>query len=59
MGRSLGLEVVAEGVETPEQLAIVRECECHLAQGFYLCRPQPPDVLAPKLAAGAEHQVLH
>ena len=59
LGCSLGLEVVAEGVETPEQLALVRDCSCHFAQGFYLCRPLPPDELAPKLMAGVDHQVLH
>ena len=33
MGRSLGMEVVAEGVESAAQLAFLRENRCHLAQG--------------------------
>ena len=34
-----GLRVVAEGVETPEQLELMRELECDRAQGFLLGRP--------------------
>jgi len=41
MGRSLGMQVVAEGVETPEQLEIVRASGCDRAQGFLLGRPHP------------------
>lgn len=33
------LLVVAEGVETLEQLAVLRELKCHLAQGFYFTQP--------------------
>ncbi len=33
MGRNLGLEVVAEGIETPQQLASLRKLNCHLGQG--------------------------
>ena len=33
MGHSLGLDVVAEGVELPSQLQFLRECQCDLAQG--------------------------
>jgi EAL domain-containing protein (putative c-di-GMP-specific phosphodiesterase class I) len=35
----LGESVVAEGIETPEQLARVREIGCDLAQGFLFARP--------------------
>jgi diguanylate cyclase len=38
MGQSLGLEIVAEGVETAEQLAIVTQLGCQYAQGFYFSR---------------------
>ncbi|MDY7115227.1 EAL domain-containing protein [Halomonas sp. SSL-5] len=41
IGHRLGLEVVAEGVETLEQLTLIREMRCDLVQGFYLFRPMP------------------
>ncbi|HEV7654051.1 MAG TPA: EAL domain-containing protein [Mycobacteriales bacterium] len=41
LGRSLGLTVVAEGVETPEQLALVRDARCDAVQGFLVSRPLP------------------
>jgi diguanylate cyclase (GGDEF)-like protein/PAS domain S-box-containing protein len=43
MAHSLGLDVVAEGVETEGQLAIVRSTGCAYAQGFLLGRPVPID----------------
>ena len=50
MARALGLEIVAEGVETADQLAAVRSLGCHQAQGFYFMPPLPaeevPGVLA-------------
>lgn len=39
MGNALGLVVVGEGVETPEQLELLEELGCHAAQGFLLGRP--------------------
>ncbi len=43
MGHGLGLEVIAEGVETAEQLAILRELGCDIIQGYYYSRPLPAD----------------
>lgn len=43
VGRELELEVIAEGVETEEQLVTVREIGCDLAQGFYFAEPQPAE----------------
>ena len=37
----LGLETVAEGVETAQQFAFLREHGCQMAQGYYLSRPVP------------------
>jgi diguanylate cyclase (GGDEF)-like protein/PAS domain S-box-containing protein len=39
LAHGLGLEVIAEGVETREQLALLRELGCELAQGFYIAAP--------------------
>lgn len=41
LGHSLGLEVVAEGVETPEQAAALASLGCNTLQGFYFSRPSP------------------
>ncbi len=41
MGKAMGLEVVAEGVETDQQYAIVRRLGCDLAQGYFIARPMP------------------
>ncbi len=43
LGRSLNVPVLAEGVETASQLAILREEGCDEAQGYLLGRPQPID----------------
>lgn len=39
MGKSLHMRVVAEGVETREQLLFLREHDCTEAQGYYFSRP--------------------
>jgi EAL domain-containing protein (putative c-di-GMP-specific phosphodiesterase class I) len=43
LGTSLGIETTAEGVETAEQFAMVRQQGCTEAQGYYLSRPRPAD----------------
>jgi diguanylate cyclase (GGDEF)-like protein len=47
MGRSLNMSVVAEGIQTREQLAFLQAHHCPEGQGFYFARP----VLAPQLAS--------
>lgn len=41
MGQGLGLTVVAEGIETPEQLQVLREHGCTYGQGYLIGRPMP------------------
>ncbi|MFA9269798.1 MAG: EAL domain-containing protein, partial [Baekduiaceae bacterium] len=41
MAAALGLDVVAEGIEDVEQLRIVRELGCQVAQGYLFARPMP------------------
>lgn len=45
IGHSLGLEVVAEGVETREAWNVLGDWGCDLAQGFYVAGPRPADEL--------------
>jgi diguanylate cyclase (GGDEF)-like protein/PAS domain S-box-containing protein len=45
MAQGLGMQVVAEGVETAGQKQFLIEQGCDLAQGYYFCRPQPLEVL--------------
>ncbi|MHB9017126.1 MAG: putative bifunctional diguanylate cyclase/phosphodiesterase [Burkholderiales bacterium] len=52
MGRSLKHSVIAEGVETREQYAYLRDQQCDEGQGYYFGHPVPPDLLAPLLQAG-------
>lgn len=46
MAHNLGLNVVAEGVETNETLAILCELGCDVAQGFLFSKPLPPEMFA-------------
>ena len=46
MGRSLGLRVIAEGVETQDQLEFLKAHHCDEAQGYLFSRPVPPQQFA-------------
>jgi len=45
LGHELGMCVVAEGVETREQLDLLRQSGCDCAQGYFFSRPLPPEEL--------------
>ena len=64
LGHSLGLRVVAEGVENYATLALLSRCGCDLVQGYFIDVPRPADELAflelpagdrPSKAARADH----
>jgi EAL domain-containing protein (putative c-di-GMP-specific phosphodiesterase class I) len=44
LGAALDLKVVAEGIETPEQIAALRAFGCELGQGFYYGMPTDADL---------------
>jgi diguanylate cyclase (GGDEF)-like protein len=46
IGRAADLGVVAEGVETEDQLNLLRECGCRFVQGYLLGRPAPPEQIS-------------
>jgi EAL domain-containing protein (putative c-di-GMP-specific phosphodiesterase class I) len=45
MARALGLTVVAEGVETPQQFRHLQTLECLRAQGYFFAKPMAPETL--------------
>lgn len=51
LGRNLGIKVVAEGVETPEQAMTLRAQGCEYGQGYLFCRPTPSEEI-PALLRG-------
>ncbi|MEH6565459.1 MAG: EAL domain-containing protein [Halopseudomonas sp.] len=56
LGKTLGLKIVAEGVETAEQQELLTRLGCNTLQGFYLGRPVAADELLPNLAAAIARQ---
>jgi diguanylate cyclase (GGDEF)-like protein len=61
LARSLGLEAIAEGVETEQQRAMLEAYGCHEIQGYLISHPVPPDELGsflPPARAGAATAVV-
>jgi diguanylate cyclase (GGDEF)-like protein/PAS domain S-box-containing protein len=56
MAHSLGMQVVAEGVETVEQLAFLQKRQCELIQGYLFSRPLPLPLLIEKLKSEGNTQ---
>jgi diguanylate cyclase len=51
MGKTLGLGLIAEGVETADQAERLQSLGCRFAQGFYFSRPVPADEIQRMLHA--------
>jgi EAL domain-containing protein (putative c-di-GMP-specific phosphodiesterase class I) len=59
MGKSLKQRVIAEGVETRQQLEFLREQHCNGGQGYYFCRPLVAHKFADLLATGLIKTVIN
>ncbi len=59
LGKNLGLDVIAEGVETEPQLDYLRNQGCDIAQGYLYARPEEPETLGPWLAANQRISATH
>jgi diguanylate cyclase (GGDEF)-like protein len=55
LGRNLGLKVMAEGVETEDQVAFLKEAGCHHAQGFFFSHPIESDKILPLIRKHQEN----
>ena len=58
MAQALGMGVIAEGVETTEQLAALRALSCDLVQGYLFAQPETPEVAGTRVDADALAGVL-
>ena len=46
MAHTLNLKVIAEGTETENQIRVLQQLNCEMAQGYFFSRPAPPEVIA-------------
>jgi EAL domain-containing protein (putative c-di-GMP-specific phosphodiesterase class I) len=58
LARSLGMATVAEGVEAPDQAAVLRNLECTIGQGYHFARPQEPAAITQLVHAGQLGELL-
>lgn len=59
LGRALGLQVLAEGVETEEQRRFLQAVGCQQLQGYHFARPMPLDKLAEALGPAAADETAN
>lgn len=57
MSNDLGLSCIVEGVETKEQVEILKKYKCYQAQGFYFDRPMTKEEFEKRLSPGWKYQV--
>jgi len=55
MANSMNVNLLAEGVETIEQLKFLKACDCDEIQGYFISKPAPADVLDQNIAATLSH----
>lgn len=55
MAQELGLECIVEGVESPEQVELLKNCSCFRAQGYFFDKPLPVSVFHRKLLEGGKY----
>ncbi len=53
LAKEMRIKVIAEGIETPEQLAYLTAHGCHYGQGYHLCRPLAPEAAEVMLEGGS------
>jgi EAL domain-containing protein (putative c-di-GMP-specific phosphodiesterase class I) len=51
LAHTLGMKAIAEGIETPGQLELLKELDYDLGQGFYFARPRPAPVISELIGA--------
>ena len=59
LARALGIELIAEGIETEAQLTALQALRCRRGQGFYLGEPGPAESITNWLSARTRHGNLH
>jgi diguanylate cyclase (GGDEF)-like protein len=58
LGRSLNLPIVAEGIETEEQLRVLRQLGCGMGQGFLFGRPGSAEIVGPRIMEAMIEKVV-
>ena len=59
LGEKLNLKVIAEGIETEEQLAFLKETDCKYGQGYYFSKPVDAQTISKLLQENGEHLITH